>query len=62
MNQKESNKNMALKIDNLTHHIQMLELMLKSSSCEDDAMLYFGEGTCDYLDHVIDNASQVIGE
>ncbi|MGL4570868.1 MAG: hypothetical protein ACRCVJ_07380 [Clostridium sp.] len=62
MNPKDSNKNMNSKIDGLTNQVKMLELIIRNSSSCDEAMQYFGEGSPDYIDTIIDNATQVLGD
>ncbi len=62
MNPKESNKSLNNKIDNLTNEVKILEMLIKNSSSCDEILQYFGEGSSDYLDNIITNASQVLGE
>lgn len=62
MNPKESNKSLNNKIDTLTNEVRILEMLIKNSSSCDEILQYFGEGSSDYLDNIITNASQVLGE
>lgn len=62
MNSKESNKSLNNKIDTLTNEVKILEMIIKNSSSCDEILRYFGEGSSDYLDGIITNASQVLGE
>ncbi|MGG7096094.1 hypothetical protein [Clostridium sardiniense] len=62
MNSKESNKSLNNKIDTLTNEVKILEMIIKNSSSCGEILRYFGEGSSDYLDSIITNASQVLGE
>ncbi|WP_024615293.1 hypothetical protein [Clostridium sp. Ade.TY] len=61
MTEKQSIKKMERQIDILNNQIKMLEMLAKNSSSCEEILNYFGEETTDYIENVIKNASQVLG-
>lgn len=61
MTEKQSIKNMEKQIDLLNNQVKLLEMLTKNSSSCEEILKYFGEETTDYIENVIKNASQVLG-
>ena len=61
MTEKESIKNMEKQLAILNNQVKMLEILTKNSSSSEEILHYFGEESSDYIENIIRNASQVLG-
>ncbi|MDO5039784.1 hypothetical protein [Clostridium sp.] len=61
MTEKESIKNMEKQLAILNNQVKMLEILTKNSSSCEEILNYFGEESSDYIENIIRNASQVLG-